>query len=150
MNESKRILSAGVILWLIVLASFVAVAYNNLTSSQTVQVTGTVSAVNVGVYSDQACAVNCTAISWGNVNPGGSKSYAVYVKNTGNVAVTLALTTGSWIPTSAGSLLAQTWDREGYVLQASANVTATLVLSAESNTGSLTGFSYNIVVTGTQ
>jgi hypothetical protein len=38
-----------------------------LTSSQTVQSGGTITAVNVGVYSDSGCTQNCTSIDWGTL-----------------------------------------------------------------------------------
>ena len=52
---------------------------------------GMVVAVNVGIYSDAACTLNLTSIDWGNVYPGGSVSRTIYVKNTGNVPMTLSM-----------------------------------------------------------
>lgn len=120
-----------------------------LSDSQTVNSTGSISAVNVGVYSDSYCTTNCTSIAWRNIAPGASVTKTVYIKNTGSVAVTLTMATSGWAPSNANNYLTQVWDRSGYTLGAGASISATLILSAQSNTGSLTTFSYNIVITGT-
>ncbi len=121
-----------------------------LSDSQTVPSTGQISGVNVGVYTDSACTVNCTNISWGNVASGTTVTRTVYIKNTGNVAVTLSMATSGWTPSNANNYLTQSWDRSGYTLGAGASISAMLMLTASANTGSLTSFSYNIVITGTQ
>ena len=110
MNEAKRIFSAGPVLWIIIFAALVASAYNNLSSSQTIQATGSVTAVNVGVFSDQACTQNCTSISLGNISPGQTKTYLAYVKSPGNVPVVLTLGVDNWVPTNASSVLSFSWD----------------------------------------
>ncbi len=59
---------------------------------------GLVVAVNVGVFSDSACTLNVTMIDWGTVYPGESVTRLVYVKNGGNVPLTLTLNTIGWNP----------------------------------------------------
>ena len=112
--------------------------------------TGTISAVNVGVYSNSACTTNCTSISWGTISPGSSTTYTVYVKNTGNVPVTLSMTTSGWNPTSADGPIALSWNRESTTLTAGQSISATLTLTISSSiSSSITNFSFNIVITGT-
>lgn len=120
-----------------------------LTRSQTVSSTGTISSVGVGVYNDGYCTSNCTNISWGNLAPGGMITKTVYIKNTGNTAVTLTIATSSWNPSSASSYLTLAWNRAGYTLAAGASIDATLTLSASSGAGAISSFSFNIVITGT-
>ena len=112
--------------------------------------TGTITAVNVGVYSDSQCTQNCTNISWGNVSPGETATQTVYVKNTGNVPVTLTMTTTGWSPSNANSYLTLTWNQENTVLNAGQSISATLTLAVASSTGSLTDFSFTIILTGTE
>ncbi len=121
-----------------------------LTSSQSVQSSGTITAVNVGVYSDSACTQNLTSVDWGILPPGNSTSKTIYVKNTGTIPVTLSMTTSSWVPSNAGTYLTLTWNRANYVLNPSTSVSATLTLTASSSAGALTTFSFNIIITGTQ
>jgi len=106
--------------------------------------------VNLGVYSDSACTQTVTALSVGTLSPGGAATQTVYVKNTGNIPETLTMTTNNWAPSSASSLLTLTWNRQNAVLNAGASIQATLTLRVASNTGSLTTFSCDVTLTGTQ
>ncbi len=121
-----------------------------LSSSQNVPLSGTINAVNIGVYSDSACTQAATALNVGTLNPGGTATQTVYIKNTGNIPETLTMTTNNWNPTNASSSLTLTWNRQNTVLNAGASIQATLTLTAASNTGSLTTFNCNVTLTGTQ
>lgn len=80
---------------------------------------------------------------------GTAPTYTVWVKNTGNTAETLSMTAGSWSPANANTYLTLSWNREGYSLAAGASVQAVITMTIAANTGSLTSFSFNIVVAGT-
>jgi hypothetical protein len=121
-----------------------------LSTSRTIPISGTITAVNVELYSDAACTQPCTALSFGTVDPGSTATQNVYVKNIGTVAVTLSMSVNNWNPTNAGSYLALSWNRGNYVLNAGNSVQATLTLTASTNTGSLTTFSCAATITGTQ
>ena len=110
-----------------------------------------VSAVNVDVYTDSACTNNCTSISAGNITPGTSKTYTVYVKNTGTVPMNLSMTPSGWNPTSADGPIMLTWNREGYSLTAGASTSATLTLTVSpSISKNIITFSLNVAITGTE
>jgi hypothetical protein len=121
-----------------------------LTNSQTVPLSGTINAVNLGVYSDSGCTQTVTSLTAGTLNPGGTATQTVYIKNTGNVAETLTMTTNNWTPTGANSSLTLTWNRGNTVLNAGASIQATLTLTAAANTGTITNFSCDVTLTGTQ
>ena len=121
-----------------------------LMSSQTLQSNGTVTAVNVGVYSDSGCTQNCTSIDWGSIAPGNSSTRTIYVKNIGTIPMTLSMTTGSWVPPNANTYISLSWNQGGAVLTAGQSTTATLTLSASSDAGNITSFSFNIIITGTE
>jgi hypothetical protein len=120
-----------------------------LSVSQTVPSTGNIASVNVSIYLDSACTQPCTNINWGTLNPGATATQTIYVKNTGTVPITLSLSTSSWSPSNANSYLTLQWNKENTVLNAGASTQATLTLTVASNTGSLTTFSFNVVITGT-
>jgi len=143
-------ISKGVIIALAATGIFLSIVTAGLIATQTVPSNGTVSAVNVGVYSDSACTQNLTSINWGTLYPGNTTTRTIYVKNTGTLPVTLTMTTGSWVPTTANSVLTLTWNRQSTVLSAGQSIDATLTLSVASSTGSLTDFSFNITVTGSE
>jgi hypothetical protein len=121
-----------------------------LSTNQTVPLNGTINAINLGVYSDSGCTQTITSLNVGSLNPGGTATQTVYIKNTGNVAETLTMTTTNWNPTNANTSLTLTWNRQNTVLNAGASIQATLTLTAASNTGSLTTFSCDVTLTGTQ
>ena len=120
-----------------------------LSSTQNVPLNGTVSAVNVGVYSDSACTMNCSSISVGTIRPGNSYIFNMYVKNSGNVPMTLSISTSDWYPSSANGPVQLTWNREDYRLVAGASIKATLTLTVSSSISTgITAFGFNIAITG--
>jgi hypothetical protein len=121
-----------------------------LSSNQTVPLSGTINAVNLGVYTDNACTIPATSLNVGTLNPGGTATQTVYIKNTGNVPETLTMTTNNWTPSGAGSSLTLSWNRQNTVLNAGSSIQATLTLTAAANTGTLTNFSCDVTLTGTQ
>jgi hypothetical protein len=121
-----------------------------LSASRTVPASGTMTAVNVELYSDAACTQICTTLNFGTLDPGSTVTQNVYIKNTGAVPVTLSMAVNNWNPTNAGSCETLSWNRGNYVLNAGLSVQATLTLTAASNTGSLTTFSFSVTITGTQ
>ena len=126
------------------------IAAGALTDSVTVPLAGSITAVNVDVYSDAGCTVPCTSLNVGSLAPGASATQTIYVKNNGTVPETLSMAVAGWNPSNAGSYLTLSWNRVGYVLNAGSSVQATLTLTAAANTGSLTTFSCNVTITGTQ
>ena len=122
-----------------------------LVSIQTIPSGGTVTAVNVGVYSNSACTQNCTNINWGTLSPGASTTSTIYIKNTGTMPVTLSMATANWTPSNANTYLTLTWNRgTTYVLAVGSSVSATLTLRSSANAGNITTFSFDIVITGTE
>jgi hypothetical protein len=149
MNLPK--LSIGAIIAIAVTGLFLTMlTAGALVSSQTVPSGGTITAVNVGVYSNSQCTTNCTSIDWGMLSPGGSTTRTIYIKNTGTVPVTLSMATANWSPSNANNYLTVTWNRANNVLAAGSSVSATLTLTASSSAGSITNFSFDIVITGTE
>jgi hypothetical protein len=148
--NSRRI-SVGALVALVATGLFLTLVTTGLLmSSQTVPTSGTISAVNVGVYSDSGCTLNLTSISWGTMSPGNSTTRTIYVKNTGTLPVTLTMTTSTWSPASASTYLSLAWNRESYVLAVGSSVAATLTLTASSSAGNITSYTFNIVITGTE
>ena len=84
------------------------------------------------------------------VSPGSVVTKNVYVKNTGNVPVTLSMATSGWSPSNANSYLTVSWNRQGTQLNAGQSIAATITLTVASDTGSLNSFSFNATLTGTE
>ena len=144
-------ISKGVIIAIATIGVFlVTITTGQLLSMQTIGSSGAVTAVNVGVYSNYQCTENCTSISWGTVSPGSTVTRTIYIKNIGNMPLTLSMSTASWSPSNADDYLTLTCNRQDTVLDSGEQTTATLTLTVDSDTGSLTDFSFNIIVTGTE
>ncbi len=121
-----------------------------LLSSQNMPSGGTLTAVNVGVYSNLACTTNLTSIDWGTVSPNSTTTKTIYVKNTGNVPVTLSMTASGWSPAGVSTYIAQAWNSTSVVLAPNAVATALLTLTITNIPQSYTGFNYNTTITGTE
>jgi hypothetical protein len=143
-------LSVGAIIALAATGLFLTLVTAGVVVTQSVPSTGTITAVNVGVYSDNQCTQNLTSISWGTLSPGSVTTSTFWVKNTGNIPITLSMTTASWSPSNANSYLTLTWNRPDTVLNAGQSISATLTLTVASDTGSLTDFSFDTVITGAE
>ena len=141
----------AIIIALTLTGTVLAAATSGLLSvSQSVPYSGTITAINLAIYSDSGLTQNCTSLNTGTVNPGGTATQTIYVKNTGTVPETLTLAVSNWNPANASSFLTLSWDRQNYVLTAGQSIQATLTLTVASNTGSLTTFSCSATFTGTQ
>jgi len=121
-----------------------------LSVNQTISSTGSVTAINVGVYSDSACTNELTALDWGTISPGTSETITIYLKNTGNARITLSMTTTDWTPANAEGQIELTWDKENANLNPNQETAATLTLSVSENIDGITNFSFNVVITGTE
>jgi hypothetical protein len=143
-------ISTGVIIAIVMVGLILTVTTAGLLSvSQSIGSTGTVTAVNVGVYSDSGCTQTLTSIDWGPIAPGNSVTKTIYVKNTGNSQITLGMTTNGWNPTSANGPITLTWNKESITLGAGYYTAATLTLSVSSSISGISSFSVIIVVAGT-
>jgi archaellum component FlaG (FlaF/FlaG flagellin family) len=121
-----------------------------LSVNQSISSSGTVTAVNVGVYSDSACIQNLTSIDWGTLSPGDSVTRTIYVKNTGNAPIAITMTKINWNPSTANGPITITWNTENWSLGAGNSTAATLTLSISSSISGITDFSVDIVITGTE
>lgn len=140
----------GVIASLIILSLVTGIGVSGILSAQrTVNSSGSIKAINVGVYSDPECTVEVLSIDWGTLEPGDNISQTVYVKNTGNANMTLYLTTNSWTPANATDYLRISWDEESTLLQENEVVEAIISLTVDNAIMGINDFSFQIVVGGT-
>lgn len=120
-----------------------------LSSSKTIGSSGTVKAINVGVYWDSGCTNATSTIDWGTIEPNTTVTRTLYIKNTGNSPMTLNMTCSGWTPSAAATYMTLTWNREGALVNAAAVVAAVLTLNVSNSVTGITDFSVNIVIAGT-
>lgn len=128
-----------------VLGPVVSAAVRNRTVSNA----GSVKAIGVGVYWDQACTSPVTSIDWGFLEPASNKSDTVYVRNEGNVVTSLAISTSAWNPASASNYMTLSRDYAGQTLSVSEVIKVTFTLSVSATVEGITSFSFDITITAT-
>jgi len=121
-----------------------------ISSSRDIQNYGTVKSLNVGVYWDSGCTNATTIANWGMLSPGASANVILYVRNEGNVAVKLSMTTQNWNPSTALNYMALGWNRQAQTLNAGSSTQATLTLSVFQNATGITNFSFDIIINGAE
>ena len=121
-----------------------------LSTSQTIPLSGTITAINLGVFSDYSCTQPVTSLDFGGASPGSIVTQTVYVKNTGDLPETLTMVVDNWSPSGAGAYLTLSWNRQDTVLNVGIVTQATLTLTVEQDTGSLTTFSCDVTITGSE
>jgi len=123
-----------------------------LTISQTISSSGTVTIVaspNIAVFSDSQCTQALNSIDWGAITPGESVSKTIYLKNTGDVPLTLVMTAENWNPSAASNSMALSWNKQNSILAVGQTTSAVLTLAVDSDIAGITTFSVNIVISGT-
>lgn len=110
---------------------------------------GALKAVGVGVYWDSGLTNKVSSIDWGILEPDSNVNKTVYIRNEGNAAATLSMTTSNWSPSNATNYLTLTWNYGGQTLNVNEAVQVKLTLSASSSITGITNFSFDITITAT-
>ena len=100
-----------------------------------------------GLYWDQACTSAVSAISWGSLSAGSTQSLTIYVRNEGNVQITLYKSFSNWNPANAADYITIGWDYSNQLLSPGSTLKVTLTAAVSSGASALNGFSYNFVIT---
>ena len=114
--------------------------------NQTITNAGSVKAIGVGVYWDQACANAVSSINWGTIEPGLNVNKTVYIRNEGNAAATLNMTTSNWNPSSASSYMTLSWDYGGQTLTVNEVRQVKLTLAVSPDITGVANFSFDITI----
>jgi len=144
MHRKTLILGAALAgsLLITVIASYAALTIR-ITGRGTIYIPPT---VKIGVYSDKNCTRILTEINWGTLNPGSTAKYLAYIRNEGDVPVSLALTTNSWNPSQARGYMALTWNYTGSSIPVRTVRATEFQLKVFSNVTGFTDFSFEIVI----
>ncbi|MDG6223201.1 MAG: hypothetical protein IAX21_02410 [Candidatus Bathyarchaeota archaeon] len=119
---------------------------SNIYSYGTVQIQTQTAGLNV--YGDSSCTALISSLPWGNIVPGGTITNTVYVKNEGNVPLTLTLDTTSWNPSNAPNYISLRWDYNGQALEPNQSVRVRLMLTVSQSVNGIENFNFEIVVNG--
>ena len=92
-NETKVVIAT---ILLVIYAAALSVAspvMSHVQRSKTVSNIGSITAIGVGIYWNQETTEQVSSIDWGTLEPSSNKSVTVYIKNEGDSAVSLSLST---------------------------------------------------------
>jgi len=129
---------------------FAAPLINGLLTPSAFASQSPVKTVGVKIYWERRCVNEVSSIDWGAVEAGLFKNATVYVKNMGDVAITLSLSTANWNPSSASSYITLGWDYDGQPVKRAKVIPIKLTLSIPSQSiMEITDFSFDIIITGT-
>jgi hypothetical protein len=120
-----------------------------LSTTKIIDSSGSILATNIGVFSDQACTQPISSLDWGVPAPGSNVNRIIYLKNTGNVDVTLSMDVSDWNPVGASNYLTISWDQENTVITSNEVIETTISLSVDSGISAITDFSCQITIEGT-
>ncbi len=121
-----------------------------LFGSRTITNQGNVNAVGVGVYSEVECTNELSSVNWGYIEPGSSKNFTIYIRNEGNVPMTLNMTTQEWDPSSTSTYVSLRWNREASLVAVDSVVETVLTLLVSPDIAEITSFTFEITVIGTE
>lgn len=151
LKKRIEVLVAGAVLMLVVYAfalSVVGQVLSSLQTSKRISNAGAVKAIGVGVYQDYECTSPLSSIDWGIIEPGSSKDVTCYIRNEGNSASVLSLSTSNWNPSNAKDYITLTWDYGGQSINPGEVVQVTFTLSISASIEGITSFSFDITIVG--
>ena len=105
--------------------------------------------VGVGIYWDQGCTNRTLSIDWGLIAPGSNNTVRVYVRNEGDSAVSLWMTTSNWTPSVTLDCMTLIWTYSGRILSADEVIPMELILNVSPTVTGITDFSFDTVITAT-
>lgn len=107
---------------------------------------GIIRTMGVGAYGDISCSSSVLFVDWGTVEPGSMKNKTIYLRNEGNVAVTLFLYADNWNPSEVSNYMTLSWDYNNRTIDPLEVVQTTLTLSTSPAIEGITNFSFDIFI----
>lgn len=145
MHKSQALAIYALVITIIAVSTVTAL----LTTQRTIQGSGSIKGVGLGIYWDPACTNTTSSLDFGQLEPGSSKNFTLFLRNEGNSALTLNMTTENWDPTNAANYMTLTWDREGQQVNPDQVVGFAIILSVSEDITGISTFSFDIIISGT-
>lgn len=148
--ERKEKIVAGAAMALVIYTLTLTLAGPTVLSAitnKTISNTGSVKAIGVGVYQEQACTNAVSSINWGSIEAGSNVNKTYYIRNEGTAAATLSKTQTNWNPATASTYITLNWNYTGQTLNVNAVIPVKFTLSVSSSITGITNFSFDITIT---
>jgi hypothetical protein len=152
---SKESLITGAMIILITYTlglSLISQAFPATQTTRTLSSAGSIqiqTSAEIGVYYNSGCTTPLASLSWGTLEPGGSQAIVCYIKNEGDLALTLSMYPSGWDPTEAENYLTLNWDYSGASIDPDAVVQVTFTLSVDASIEGITSFNFDVNIIGT-
>jgi len=135
------------ILLLLFLNRILATQVNNVSVSVGIVVSPE---LKLKVYKDFSCTETLSSIDWGELHPKDRKTYLIFLRNEGNIAFILYLSTDNWYPLEAQEYIFPTWDYNNETIFPNEVKEISLILSISSEIKGITTFSFDFIIIGEQ
>jgi hypothetical protein len=133
----------------VILSRLIIVGVSSLyQTSSTISSVGTFKAIGIGIYWDDALTSRVDTINWGALEPGTQKSFTIYIRNEGNMPLTLSISTSNWNPAAVSNYLTLTWSYSGQVINAATTAVLTLTLAVSESITGIYSFGFDITAVG--
>jgi hypothetical protein len=140
----KTIFAAACILAIVALST--SIVDSSLNSSSIVYAES-IKGIGTGIYWDQGCTNKTLSLKWGQLEAGSSNNLTVYVRNEGNSAVSLLLSTSNWVPSTTSRYMTLNWSYANQVLKTNEVIPIELTLTISPKIEGTSDFSYVTTVT---
>ena len=120
-----------------------------LVTQEVVANSGKILTIGIGVYSDSNCTIPMKALTWGSIIAGTSSNQVIYIKNKGDIPVTLSCAFNSWEPTNIINFISTSWDKENFLLNPGESTKATITMSVKSSITGISNYSFTLIINGT-
>ena len=124
--------------------------YGLLAASLSFRSTAIIKSPNIGVYQEKECLTETASVEWGLLEPGDQVSRTCYINNTGNIPLSLHITTEEWNPENANVYLNLAWNCTGTRMEPGEIISANITLTVSESIEDITSFSFNILIIGTE
>ena len=135
-----------IFLFIFVILAVAIGAWSLLPKEARIHNTGKVRTIGVEAYWEMGCINVVQEIEWGLMEPGSNKTVEIYIKNPGNSAAVLNMTTENWAPLEAAGHLNLTWNLEGVVINPGEVLAANLTLTVSLFVEGVDPFSFDIII----
>ena len=100
----------------------------------------------LGIYWDGSCTQRVSSIRWGVLSPGERKLFSLYVRNEGNMTVSLILNASNWVPADASRYLSFSWRSNNRTVEVGKTAKVNLTLLVSRNIRGILDFAFDVVV----
>lgn len=145
-HEVKVAIATLILIGCALSLSMLTQAMSSMQANMKISNQGALKTVGVGVYWDAGLTNKVSSIDWGILEPSLNVNKTVYIRNEGNAAATLSMTTSNWSPSNATNYITLSWNYSNQTLNVNEAIQVKLTLAVSSTIAGITNFSFDITI----